>query len=357
MNPNEILHALNEIDDTLLLEARNERTARRRAPRLGTLIAAVIILTALAATAFAAEEIAGWFKQYFMRRTDAPLSSGQIQFIEENEQIVGETQKHSGYSLELNSVLSDQETVYMTLRVTAPESENLDPQQSSLTLKADILDADGKFIGSATAAPSHDADTPGNALDFVLEAQPSVWNDQGQWILHVRELTVLTHDREYEQELLNTKYKDKDNILFTDEEAARIYQYTTLAEGPWEFIIDPSTIQKAEPSKLEMVTTPVTTQTCYGYKPDGTPVLEDVSITSFILRPLGATIQAQSTGALDLTYNADQKIFVVMKDGSRIQLLPAWGAMGEQHLECASPIALEDVDHILLPDGSKLITP
>ena len=146
--------------------------------------------------------------------------------------------------------------------------------------------------------------------------------------------------------------------MFTDEEAARVHQRVVLAEGPWEFAIDLSQINNAElNTELEMINVPVTAQTCYGYKPDGTEVLEKVQITSFVLRPLSATIKAESTGALDFTYNADQHIYVVMRNGSCIELFPNWGAVGEQHLAAESPIILGEVDHVLLSNGTKLMVP
>lgn len=354
MNSEKILHALNDIDDTFLREARQEHASGHRRPRIGILIAAVIALMALTATAFAAEEISGWFKQYFMQKSDALLSSGQIQFIEENEQIIQETQIQGDYSLEVQSVLSDQETVYVTLRVTAPEAFP-DPQKNPISLTVEVYAPDGTLIGSSGASPANSEATPEGALDFVLDIRPASSILHDQWILRVQELTVLNHDREYEQELLDTKYKDQSNILFTDEEAARIYQYSTLAEGPWEFTIDLT--ETTQISELEMISTPVTAKTCYGFSPDGTPALEEVSITSFILRPLGATIYAQSMGALDFTYDYEKPISVVMEDGSQIRLLSSWGAMGEQHLECASPIVLDEVDHILMPDGTKISVP
>ena len=355
MNSEKILHAMNDIDDAFLLEARQEPASGHRRPRLGVLIAAVIALMALTVTAFAAGEISGWFSQYFTRKADAPLSSGQIQFIEKNEQIIQETQIQGEYSLEVLSVLSDQETVYVTLRVTPPEQAALNTLDNPISLIMEVYAPDGTLIGSSGASPANSSDTPEGALDFVVDIRPASGITHDQWRLRVQELTVLNYDREYEQELLDTKYKDQTNILFTDEEGARIYQYTTLAEGPWEFTIDLT--ETAEISELEMISTPVTAQTCYGFSPDGTPALEEVSITSFILRPLGATIYAQSMGALDFTYDYEKPIFVVMEDGSQILLLSAWGAMGEQHLECASPIVLDEVDHILMPDGTKITAP
>ena len=354
MKPEKILYAMNDIDTAFLNEAREEAApARRHGRKFVALIAAVVTLMAVTATAFAAEEIAGWFKQYFDKKAEAPLTPGQIEFIEENEQVIAETQEHSGWSMELKSVLSDSNTVYAIVGITAP-ADVTEEDLRSLWPDMDFYDKDGKPVGSWGVKLHIGMDGNERTADLVFELNPGDWNSGNTWTLRVNRLSKLVYDREYEQELLDTKYAGQVNIMFTDEEAAKIHQQVILAEGPWEFAID---LSQTSEDELEMITVPVTAQTCYGYKPDGTEVLEKVQITSFILRPLSATIKAESTGGLDFTYNADQHIYVVMRNGSRIELLPNWGAVGEQHLGAESPIILDEVDHVLLADGTKLMVP
>lgn len=354
MKPEKILYAMNDIDAGFLNEARADAApAHRRSRKFAVLIAAVIALMALSVTAFAAEELSGWFKQFFTKQSEAPLTPGQIQFIEENEQVIAETQTANGWSMELKSVLSDSNTVYAIVGITAP-ADVTEEDLRSLWPDMDFYDKDRKPVGSWGVKLHIGMDGNEKNADLVFELNPADWNSGNTWTLRVNRLSKLVYDREYEQELLDTKYAGQVNIMFTDEEAAKIHQQVILAEGPWEFAID---LSQTSDDELEMVTVPVTAQTCYGYKPDGTEVLEKVQITSFILRPLSATIKAESTGGLDFTYNADQHIYVVMRNGSRIELLPNWGAVGEQHLGAESPIILDEVDHVLMPDGTKLMVP
>jgi hypothetical protein len=51
----------------------------------------------------------------------------------------------------------------------------------------------------------------------------------------------------------------------------------------------------------------------------------------------------------------DNQVFAVRKDGSRIQLLPG-GAQGKlyQELKAEAPLILDELDHILLADGTKI---
>lgn len=358
MKPEKILYAMNDIDTAFLSEARvKTASARRYRRKLTALIAAVIALMALSVTAFAAEDIAGWFRQYFAKRSEVPLTPSQIEFIEENEQVFEETQTYNDWSLELKSVLSDSKVVYAIVGITAP-SNITEEDLRSLWPDIDFYDGNSKPVGSWGVKLQIGMDGNQKTADLVFELNPADWNSGNEWTLRVNRLSKLVHDKEYEQELLETKYSGQLNVLFTDEEAARIHQQVVLAEGPWEFTIDLDQIDSAENNaELEMITFPVTAQTCYGYKPDGSEVLEKVQITSFVLRPLSATIKAESIGALDFTYNADQHIYVVMHSGNRIELLPDWGAVGEQHFSTTSPIVLSEVDHVLLSDGTKLTVP
>lgn len=355
MKPENLLDAFTDISGSFIADARIQPSVRRATPRRFTvLIAAVIALMALAVTAFAAGEIAGWFKQYFTNQSDVPLTPGQIEFIEENEQVVEESQEQNGWTVELKSVLADSQNVYVIVGVTAPADVTWEQLAQLSGIGIDIYDGNKKPCAIFDIQVCDDSDEIGNTAELVISFTPADWNGSPEWTVRVDALIMNVYNKEYEQELLDTKYAGQENIMFTDEEAAKIYQQVTLAEGPWELTFDLSNADNAE---LELITDPVSTLTCYGYKPDGTEVLEEVQITSFVLRPLGATASAESIGSLDLTYTTNRQIYAVMSDGSRIQLFPSWGSMGQQHFDAESPIVLDEVDHVLLPDGTKLMVP
>lgn len=356
MTPEKLLTALNDIDSGAIREAHADpEPARKPRRRLALLIAAVLAVTALTATAFAAEEISGWFREYFVRNSENNLTPGQIEYIEENEQIYKDTQECNGYSLELKSILSDGNNVYLTLGLTAPSDVTHDDLIGLWGSDIDFYDGNKKPCFTWSMQFYDDRDGLENTADLVFEFNPADWNNGNIWTLRIDSLGKLVHNKEYEQELLNTKYAGQENIMFTDEEAALIYQQVTLAEGPWEFEFD---LSQVDIQTLELITEPVTAQSCYGFKPDGTNVYEDVQITSFILAPLSATIKADSTtGALDFTSDYNHHVYVIMKDGSQIELCGNWGSIGEQHLTAESPIVLDQVDYVLLPDGVKLMAP
>lgn len=355
MKPERIMNALNDIDGQFIREAREEVAAapRKASRRFTVLVAAVIALMAISITAFAAEEIAGWFKQYFARQSANGLTSEQVQFIEENEQIIKETQAHNGYSLELKSILSDSSTVYVTIGITAPADVTLEDLMNLWGSDIDFYDENRDPCASWTMDIYDDRDGLENTADLVFEMNPADWNSGNVWTLRIDALGKLFYNEEYEKELLETKYAGQENIMLTDEEAALVHQQITLAEGPWEFTID---LSSAKTEVLELITEPVTAEVCYGFKEDGTDLFEEVKITSFILSPLSATIQTDTDYSPDFSAG-DRKIYAVMSDGSRIALLSNWGVGGKQHFNAEVPIILEDVDHILLADGTKIMAP
>ena len=356
MKPEQLLDALNDIDSDLIAQARAPQ-ARHSRPKFTILLAAVIALMALTLTAFASPTISGWFRQYFEKHNDTPLTSEQIQYLEENEQVIEDTQETNGYQLELKSVLADSSTIYITLGITAPTPLPFNEDIRLAFDTFDLYDQNLKTPQALSAWVLDDGDSLDYTTDLILVFTLGSWNESDQWTLLIKELKLWIHDAAYEQNLLDTKYAGQENIMLTDEEAALAYRFETLAEGSWEFSIDLSKVDSAE---LEMVNDPIAAQSCYGFKPDGTPVYEEVTINSVIIRPLSATIQVELTesrGALDLSPTADYQIFVVMKDNSRIQLYPDWGYCGKQHFTTKSPIVLSEVDHVLLADGTKIMAP
>ena len=333
--------------------AGKDDTMKHKKMRPAVLVAVIAIITAMTVTAFAAEEISGWFKQYFARNSENGLTPGQIEYLDEHEQIVDESQTHNGYDLKLKSVLSDGYMVYATIGLTAPENVTYEDLSKLWGSAIDFYDENKKPCSSWMMDVGDDKDGLENTVDLVFEITPAEWNSGTILTIRINALERMFHDAEYEQELLETKYAGQENIMLTDEEAARIHQKIMMAEGPWEFTVDLSAV---ETQILELITEPVTVQTSYGFKEDGTDLYEEVTVTSFILSPLSATIQTDANYAPDFT-TGDRKVYVIMTDGSRIELIPNFGGGGAQRFNVESPIILEDLDYVLFADGTKFMAP
>jgi len=109
---------------------------------------------------------------------------------------------------------------------------------------------------------------------------------------------------------------------------------------------------------IELLTEPITIKSLAGYVTDPSgykePLYEYLNITSIILHPDGLAIMGPA--AFD---TSDNQATVILKDGSEILLT----GMGEgpycdeplSQLNAESAIDVSKVDHVILPDGTKLM--
>lgn len=373
MKPEKILYAINDIDSAFLSEARAETTPRHRSShRIAVLVAAVIALMAVTVTAFASEQIGSWFLQYFGKQADTPLTSGQIEYIDENELPVGEKQERNGWSVELRSAITDNTKGLIILGVTAPEDVSLETHYtedgiafSRLNMVEDwkkpVIYPAGFEEDVITWFFMDDGDGLKNTENFIIEVQPkpdggfrNPFDPANQWKVVLNDLVRITDDVELLKEISNEQgeYCYEGNISTTE----------VLLEGDWEFAFSfrPKSAKEAD---REMLTAPVITKG-YVYKRYGdgdgeySYVLEDMTVTSIKLSPLSATISYDFSGLYPAFEWDGSHIYAVMKDGSRIMLEDNWSRWdGYNVLKARSPIVLEEVDHILLADGTKIMVP
>jgi len=121
-----------------------------------------------------------------------------------------------------------------------------------------------------------------------------------------------------------------------------------LAQGEWEMEVSFHE-GNGDYREIELIREPITTKASTGWRPDGTDVLEDVTVTSFVLRRLSATLVTDREGYAQIGYNASNEIYAVMNDGKKIAL------SGVAFLEPERAIDLDQVAYVLLPDGTKLM--
>lgn len=335
---------------------KDERMVRKKI-RPMVLVALIALTVAMTVTVFASELVAGWFKQYFERINDRPLASEQVQYIEENEQIIQETQSKNGYSINLKSLMADGNIVYITLGVTAPTALPFDDAANITSEGFDFYNHDMNRPMSTSVRLIDDMDGMDTTVDILLELSDKNWNYRDIWTLRIEKLATYFYDKEYEQELLETKYAGMRDVMYTDEETEKIHQHATVAEGPWEFVIDMS---QADGEYLQILTEPIIT-TGKGYiQPGGTVFYEELLITSVVIRPFGITVHTELTEShvpMDI-HALDKECFaIVMKNGSYVELHSDWSVAGEAHFNSVSPIILKEVDHILFPDGTKINVP
>lgn len=256
----------------------------------------------------------------------------------------------NGYTVELGSIVTDGTCASITLRITAPEGTVIshttrqdhedEPYDIDVTNTVRLTPAAGKLgSSSVTIEPKEDGDGLDHTQDFVIEAEMSMMDGSKPFAI-VSTWTLRLED------LIHTYY-DAERYTMVEE---------LLAEGVWEFrfTIDGN---HGEQDEIEFISAPVVTRTVAGFRMDGTDVYDEVTVISFCLRGKGATVECECDFAPDLTNSWNSAIYVVMKDGSKIQLYSSSGTVGTQYLTAEKNIDLEQVDHILLADGTKLAAP
>ena len=377
-----------------VMNMANERKTNKGRRFLFRVVAVAAIISMLAVTASAAEYVSSWFAVHFSDNNEKPLSSGQVSYIEENEQKINETQMQDDWTVELRSTINDGDTAYIIIGVTAPDGVNLEPETEDLgymvvttdrfELKAKdesghgiiscsekLFSMEGNYSVSGATTWKEDGDGLNNTKNVVIQLTvdslgldteinvPDLFGSSTEWGIHVDSIIHEYENEEYKQELLNGKYKGQTDVMFTPEESQKLHVEEVLAEGPWDF-----SFRFAESGEgIELLTSPVNTMASVWRKygdsiEDYDHFLEEVTVTSFVLRPLSATIRYEDCdGGPSFDYE-DKGVYAVMKDGSQIELRDyGSGGVGFALLEAESPIVLSEVDYILMADATKLPMP
>lgn len=405
MKPEKILYAMNDIDSEFLNEAR-AKAAPRRSRKFAVLIAAVIALTAMTLTAFAADDLQSWFEKYFSQKAAAyqaeqeavngELSQKQLDYIHKNEQVIAETQENNGWTVELKSSICDGKTAYVIFGITAPDGFILgdrpdSPDDSRIIPGNDGMKAEGKelfaasvpliskdqnYTWSLTYGFEEDGDGKDNTIDYVFQFNiEKLYYDKdillddpfgAEFYFCFDKFVRSYRDTEYEQELLNTKYKGQTDYMLEPEEVARIHQVEVLTDGLWEFSVS---FADTQADTLEMISEPIYVEALVSVEIESDALftdrkneIMDVKVTSFKLTALGATITCDFEGDVvsalfeyqNLYGYEDRHIFVVMKDGTKI---PLHTDGRSDNFAAEVPIVLSEVDHVLLSDGTKLTVP
>lgn len=402
MNSNDILDMVGDAKDTYVWDAQRIRTGdipvtkKKTPPKRALLIAAMIALMLLLVGCTVAY-VQGWFVGFFSTKSETPLSDGQIALIEENEQTINEGESQNGWTVELRSALKDNNKAYIIIGISAPEGIDLEPEIVDNSIieqftpgnewPAKMPDTTELVTYPAGVIPysmqtswQEDGDGKDNTKNYVIQIEPNMaassidpFGATAEWKLHIENIVRTYDDEEYKQELLNTKYKGDYGVMFTHEETQRIKQQEVLVEGIWDFTV---TFTKENPGqdKGELLKSPIitTVEIPWRYGEDlwnVADVRKDITVTSILLEPFSVKVSYEPIGQGwgwpniyfddgDLDHNDYICASCILKDGSRITLHD-WGNGGEGEeryklLEPDSPIVLEEVQCIQMPDGTKI---
>lgn len=392
MTSMQLFRGFSGIDAELLETIEQPQVHKRKLSRKHLwLIAAVAALTLLlvgCAIAYAG----GWLPFLFSARSDTPLSSEQVQYLQENEQPVAQVQAKGGWTVELKSSISDGTVGYLVFRVTAPENIDLEQYLGPPTPDAPRL-LPGNYSLSRNAAYSMVI----SSIGTVDAERNYIYQEHGSWLSdHDGQKNTLLYGMTIQcerllpekpmqleapfekgisfrirfmgfalestdaavRESITAEHSSQESYLVDGAAVADLFRSEILTDEQWEF-----TVNFAPDSQFaELITHPVTAQARVTYVPaeEWSPAVqkrEPIQIESFRVTPFGAEVRLEAkpgmhAASLDLSPDTGTPIYAVMKDGSQIALLES-----SQTLLAQSPIVLGRLDHILLADGTVLPLP
>ena len=245
-----------------------------------------------------------------------------------------------GYTMELKDVQTDGAICYITIGVTAPEGVDIvnnprEPGQPYYITPmgyGNMKPLQGEMAGGSGGwYPQEDGDGKDNTQDFLVECNYEMADGSLPFALGTSWQMIV-------EDLVDSYYDAEKHDTVTN----------VLAEGEWLFDITIGE-ENGDFREIQFVSEPVTAEACIGWKPDGTDVLKETQITSLVLRKYSMDIEC------DLDYASfsftGKTVQVILKDGTAIEMLE------NSHYGALEPIDLDQVDHILLPDGTRLTVP
>lgn len=241
----------------------------------------------------------------------------------------------NGWTLRLKSVETDGYVAHVLISVTAPEGTDLEDEKIDHIRTGNLLNIvapdDRHSLGgdgvSFQSVP--DGDGLRNTIDLSMKVGLSMEDGSApfgigtQWNISIVDLVCRMEGDPY-------------NIT------------TTLVEGEWNFTLTFDETN-GDYREIELAKEPFTAKACTGWRTDGTDVVEDYTITSFVLRRFSSTIDYVKQKLYvypDFYVFNGQCMYAVMKDGSKIQM---YGRFDD--------LDITQVDHILFPDGTTLPVP
>ena len=265
---------------------------------------------------------------------DLKPNPGDPNILEGQKPSTDLVQVQNGYSIEVKQAFTDGQRVAITLGLTAPEDVNLEQylnepglffsRQNFEPITGDV------YSGSGALDRRADNDGKANTVEFFGVIERNV----GDGMAYPQGVTCNL----YLENLYAGPWGDP-------------FDAPLFVEGVWNFDI---TMEDGDWREIEFVREPITTKVCTGWDASGNDVFEDVTLTSLKLRGFGGSFTSTwEGGGLDLAdYRGGKFPTVVLKDGSEIRLDGGLGFYDPENQ--GKLIPLDDVDHLVLMDGTVL---
>lgn len=318
-------------ESEVIRHSNSKANALPKPKRIIVIAAVIMVMTMLAG--YTVLNGADWFQNFFAEELQQPLSSGQNDYIDHNTLDVNQSVTVNGYTLTIEYAIADSRNAYIKLRLEGPGNEPLDgdfyvhtprelPDRSGLEPTFFKVDDPSLSYGAGTWEMLDDGNPNDNCVSIL-------------WTLN----QAGAHLPSFEENVL---YK----IHLTD--WVGYYEDTgsdkPIAEkGVFDLYI---TFNNLNQDTLNVVSTPVSTE----YNEFA------VEIATFQLNTM--------SGSATYTGREDEKgvmclidSFVMLKNGTIVQINPRHFGTGFCDFILSSPIVLSEVDYVQLRDGTKLYVP
>ena len=265
-----------------------------------------------------------------------------------NEEAAATGEVINGWSMELKSIQSDGNNATILLSVTAPEGVDLTQHNGyPISLRAgnrwgffEMISEGNGNVGGGYGS-QEDGDGKNNTQNVILTY--SAGGDHLQ-----------SGEKPFSSGKVWKIWWEDIYANYLNEETDEPEEFL-LAQGTWSFDV---VFEDVVMEELELITDPLPSRVAYGWDMQGNDVYQDTIITSFILRPMSASIICDLNDiAPDFLTVGDRCVYVIMKDGSRVAFQSDNASSGVQNLQAESIIDLSQVASVIMPDGTELQVP
>lgn len=265
-----------------------------------------------------------------------------------NEEAAATGEVINGWSMELKSIQSDGNNATILLSVTAPEGVDLTQHNGyPISLRAgnrwgffEMISEGNGNVGGGYGS-QEDGDGKNNTQNVILTY--SAGGDHLQ-----------SGEKPFSSGKVWKIWWEDIYANYLNEETDEPEEFL-LAQGTWSFDV---VFEDVVMEELELITDPLPSRVAYGWDMQGNDVYQDTIITSFILRPMSASIICDLEDiAPDFLTVGDRCVYVIMKDGSRVAFQGDNASSGVQNLQAESSIDLSQVASVIMPDGTELQVP
>lgn len=350
MKADHILDALEKIDEKYVEELFFQEkqcqcgTVKKHRLRLYILIAAMfLLLTACAAKVASQVWEDGWFETFFTENGNEEaveeLNTNQLKLLEQGLVKIGERVECNGYTITLESALSDGYRAFAKFVIEAPKGTVLNARRYYLNLDYNIYHHDGqraKLPVSATSVSFLEDDDPtDNRVTMLMETLLQAGEESEQllekgmlWSIKLFDFGIMHRESPYLEQLVTI---DRTlNVTFDE---------YNLLEKEREVLSKP--IRCAGQRSLWQWDFPVR-----------------VKITSFRLRAMSATLTYQEPLLGYWEGITLGKTYLILTDGTKVEahfsMMGNHGDYAQESLLLPYPIAIEDVEYVEFPGGKKV---